>query len=65
MATQSAARAAAPQSLIPQVQCPDCGTTMRLSQVIPGTDGSGKETSIFDCRCGFEYRQSDKVRDFK
>jgi hypothetical protein len=65
MATHFAARAAASQSPIPQVQCPNCGTTMRLSQVIPGDDAGGKETSVFDCQCGFEYRQSDKVRDFK
>jgi predicted RNA-binding Zn-ribbon protein involved in translation (DUF1610 family) len=65
MASQFAAQTATFQSPIPLVQCPDCGATMRLSQIVPGTDESRKEISVFDCRCGFEYRQNDKVRHFE
>jgi hypothetical protein len=57
------AQAVAPPSSIPRVQCPQCGAIMRLSQIAPDADGSHKETMIFDCRCGFEYRQSGRVRD--
>jgi hypothetical protein len=59
------AQEASSQISLPQVQCPECGAMMRLSQVIPGPpEESSKEITIFDCPCGFEYRQSDRVRDF-
>ena len=61
----AAVQAVEPPSPIPRVQCPQCGAIMRLSQIAPDAGESRKETMIFDCRCGFEYQQSDRKRNFK
>jgi DNA-directed RNA polymerase subunit M/transcription elongation factor TFIIS len=53
------------QSIIPKIQCPRCGATMRLSKILPLQNESHRVTTVFDCECGFEYRQSDRVRNFK
>jgi len=45
---------------IPRVLCPRCGTTMRLSHIEPHHEG--RETTTFDCRCGFTYRQTATKR---
>lgn len=45
--------------LIPSILCPVCSKLMRLKTLEAKEDGS--EQMIFDCSCGFDYRQSREV----
>jgi hypothetical protein len=46
---------------IPRIQCPRCGTIMRLARIEPPFQAA-PETATFECQCGFTYRQSDRAR---
>ena len=50
---------------MPHIACPRCGTTMRLAVLEPLLEptvaNSNKNRMVFECRCGFEYRMSDKA----
>jgi RNase P subunit RPR2 len=48
---------------IPRVLCPSCGELMRLSRIDPSCDGGRKgQTTIFECSCGDDYRQTIRER---
>jgi RNase P subunit RPR2 len=47
-------------SAISTFTCPRCSTPMRLSLVLPGRTRS-RQTLVFECKCGFEYRQSERI----
>lgn len=48
--------------VIPRVQCPRCGSIMRLAQIEPEPKTSRIQRVTFDCGCGFTYRMSERVR---
>lgn len=44
---------------IPRVLCPSCGDMMRLSRIDPSpNDSRAGQTTIFECSCGDDYRQT-------
>ena len=47
---------------IPRIQCPRCGTIMRLARVEPATISDQDRITTFDCECGFIYQQDDRAR---
>ncbi|MGN6570690.1 MAG: hypothetical protein ACTHLO_04670 [Pseudolabrys sp.] len=53
------ARQASPKFPIPAVQCPRCGSPMRLTTILP--DAHGRDRMTFSCQCGFDYQQSSTV----
>jgi transposase-like protein len=46
---------------IPHIQCPRCGTIMRLARVEPSFQGM-PQTATFECHCGFTYQQTERAR---
>ena len=47
--------------VIPVVTCPRCHQHMRLALIEPAAmAASGRETFVFECVCGFAYRQAMK-----
>lgn len=51
----------APNMIIPNVVCPDCGKHMRLATVEPELSKKCYWMS-FDCKCGFEHRLLERAR---
>jgi hypothetical protein len=43
---------------IPHVECPRCHTSMRLALIEPaGATESGRDTLVYECICGFAFKQ--------
>jgi hypothetical protein len=49
-----------PQLSLPIVSCPMCAAKMRLAGAEPNVTDS-KLRITFDCKCGFEYRMSERI----
>jgi hypothetical protein len=62
LARRSVAAHSRPQRMhpsIPRVLCPSCGELMRLSRIDPSpSSGRRGATTIFECSCGDDYRQT-------
>jgi hypothetical protein len=43
-------------AMFPIIGCPRCGSQMRFSHMEPA--GNNDYRIVYDCECGFEYRQS-------
>jgi RNase P subunit RPR2 len=48
--------------LIPQLACPRCRSVMKLALMEPAAlSASGRDTLVFQCTCGFSYKQPMEV----